>query len=128
MTDNYRDGVYCCSGIKWDWYGGEYGAGLVLRGSSYGVTASFDCASLGVLMRHCAQDHVNPKIPQNLVGLLFEVRFDGNLCRAIRIHPAYGKEKPWLRAGIVTMNHSCQEQIRKQLEVALPRLPESAPE
>ena len=116
MTESHWDGVYCCSGIKWDWYGGQYGIGLDLKRQGGIVVASFDCAALGILVEHCNKGYAAVSKPEGFKGLLFEVRFDGNLCRAIRIHPAYGHKRSWLKAGIRVIDHDYDEQMREQLE------------
>jgi len=102
MMGEYR--VFCCNKVSWSNHYGVYWLELDLQSQGTGVGASFDSVGLWRIIDHC-----NVSSPEQLRGLLFEVRFDnddggpGSRIDAIRIHPSYGKTKPWLRANQVVL-------------------------
>ena len=112
--------VFVCESIGWDNHHGIYWFNIRFPC----VIASFDTAGLAHLISHCQQKSISVKAPSDLVGKLFEVRWEndsetraGNRIDAIRIHPSYGKAHPWLRASqIILTSPKSREEIKLYLE------------
>lgn len=114
--------VCMCESISW----GAHHAIYWLNLNFSNVTATFDAVGLYHIMLRCADMGVEQ--PSDLVGKLFELRFQGrhlaaglagDVLEAIRPHPGYakGKEGPWLRSQVVCTGREQREQTALYLEI-----------
>ena len=118
-----QSNVFCCAGVSFGYYFHMYSINLALEREAAGVIAPFGTEGLDVLISHCnAPKHTHVQEPEHLAGLLFETKWKGkdsglvgHELEAIRIHPSYGKEMPWLRIGICLLDKKDRDKIKKYL-------------
>lgn len=121
--------AWVCENIKWETdYYGVLALELTFTYPGRGVSGYFEYSSLDVLLHHCQTKNFRIEEPSDLVGKIFELRWKGrkekeghcgDTLEAIRLHPAYGEEKSWLKVGIRTTSYEERIKVEYMLEEIL---------
>lgn len=123
--------AWVCESINWETdYYGVLALGLTFTYPGRGVGGYFEYSSLDALLAHCQTKNFPIRKPEDLIGKIFQLRWKrrgeseglcGDTLEAIRLHPAYGEEKPWLRVGIRTTEIEDRTKVKQILEKEEPK-------